>query len=116
MKTSLFRITAGTLLATSILFVGALQAAEISDNYVVVQTREVFYGDLDLQSEAGVARLHARIKGAAKSVCGDDGFAPIATYVAREKCRAKAIADAVSDVNVAQLTSKSLSEIELAHR
>jgi len=111
MMTPLSRVTVATLLVTSTLFAGALQAAEVNDNLLVIQTREVRYSDLDLKSEKGVARLHARIKGAAKAVCGDEGYSTIATYIARDKCREKAIADATNYVNVALLKIKSESKV-----
>jgi len=108
MKTLFTAVVAVTLL------VPVLKANAHSFDSLSVQSREVFYGDLDLRSEAGLARLHARIVGAARIVCGDEGRTTIQMTNAVNDCRAQAISNAVSSVNLAQLSS--LSTIKVAQR
>lgn len=60
-----------------------------------VPTAKVFYGDLDLESAAGMKTLQSRIALAARTVCGNSvGIADIAVLQADKQCRSKAAAHA----------------------
>ena len=59
----------------------------------------VRYGDLDLNSQAGVASLHKRIRNAAESVCGElDNRASWACVTRTTQCVSEAVANGVAAV------------------
>jgi UrcA family protein len=58
----------------------------------------VRYGDLDLNSAEGPARLHRRIRNAARSVCGGLESTTIGLRLRFRHCVADTIADAVEKV------------------
>jgi len=64
----------------------------------------VKYGDLDLSTQAGATTLYNRIRGAARTVCGEEGssFADKAIW---RSCFNGAISDAVVTVNNPRLTA-----------
>jgi UrcA family protein len=64
---------------------------------------KVSYADLDLSTQAGAATLYSRIRGAARTVCGDDDL-PY-THWAWKKCFNEAVGNAVAKVNNPQLTA-----------
>ena len=65
----------------------------------------VRFNDLELHTEAGVAKLYARIRAAAGNVCGRmiDG-SPWSAQLAH-RCALKAIGQAVERVNLPELTN-----------
>jgi UrcA family protein len=63
-----------------------------------VESRVVRFGDLDLDSRAGVAVLHKRIRNAAESVCGNLNSRLPMLRDAYEQCVAEAIAQSVASV------------------
>ena len=68
-----------------------------------VPTAAVRYGDLDLSTEQGANALYRRIVNAARQVCDNPGSRDLQRFVASEKCQAKAIEQAVSDVHSTKL-------------
>lgn len=64
----------------------------------------VKYGDLNLDSRAGIARLHKRITHAAQSVCSPLETRILGLRDAYAECVADAIADGVAAVDNANLT------------
>jgi UrcA family protein len=68
-------------------------------NSVVVK-----YGDLNLNSQAGIARLHKRISNAAKSVCNELDTRILGLRGAYEECVADAIDNGVAAVDNANLS------------
>lgn len=59
------------------------------------ETRMVGYADLDLTTQAGNAKLDARLKRAAKKVCGVDSTTkPLREASANQQCFVKAFAEA----------------------
>ncbi|HEX6639168.1 MAG TPA: UrcA family protein [Steroidobacteraceae bacterium] len=68
-------------------------------NSVVVK-----YGDLNLNSQAGIARLHKRITNAAESVCNQLETRILGLSGAYQECVADAIANGVAAVDNANLT------------
>jgi UrcA family protein len=83
-------------------------AAGESDNEL--PKRVVHFADLDLTHNAGVAVLYARIRFAAREVCGPIDERRWQALVARNRCVTQAIARAVTDVNVPTLTSYHLTK------
>ena len=63
------------------------------------QTAVVHYRDLDLSTDAGAAKLKARVARAADTVCGPVGGRGIADYDRVATCRNNAIASASPQVN-----------------
>jgi UrcA family protein len=64
---SLCRLTLGTLALAAL--TGAAQAAPLP----AAPSVTVSYRDLDMNTEAGAQQLYQRIRGAARSVCGEAG-------------------------------------------
>jgi UrcA family protein len=89
-------VTTGTLAATS----APLHAAELVVTAKAPQAR-IAYDDLNLRSEAGVARLDARIRKAAGTLCSGVGVEALAARVAEAKCRTETIAGAAPQVKAA---------------
>jgi UrcA family protein len=83
-------------------------AAGESDNEL--PKRVVHFADLDLTHNAGVAVLYARIRFAAREVCGPIDERRWQALVARNRCVTQAIARAVTDVNLPTLTSYHLTK------
>jgi UrcA family protein len=81
-------IAAVAAAAGSIAFAGSASAA------TPVSVVKVSYADLDLNSDAGNAKLDARLRRATAKVCDSNGQAALANAV----CRAKLMADARTQV------------------
>lgn len=86
------RILATTLIAAAAGLASTAHAEE-------VQSRSVYYGDLNLSSAAGVQTLYVRIRSAARAVCPGSNTADIKSKTVRNECIAKAIDEAVQEVN-----------------
>lgn len=67
---------------------------------VVVQ-----YGDLNLNSKAGVAKLHARLKGAAQTVCDSLNSRVLGLREQYDRCVTDAISDGVKQVGNPNLSN-----------
>jgi UrcA family protein len=77
-------------------------AAPSSDEVPSVRVR---YDDLNLGTTAGVAVLYRRISFAAREVCPGSDSRDLNLLYRSERCRAQAIARAVTQVNNPQLAS-----------
>lgn len=71
-------------------------AAAPSDQPSTVTVR---YGDLNLDTAAGVDTLYHRISSAARAVCHDENSRDLAIVAAVKHCQENAIAQAVHEVN-----------------
>lgn len=90
--------TTGWLMASA-----ALAAAPAAPATVTVS-----YGDLDLTKEAGVEQLYARLRRAAKSVCGPDtDIRDLPGTTSRNACIAKALAEAVEATHNDRLSARA---------
>jgi UrcA family protein len=58
--------------ATAVALAGSVLAQERQG--VSVRTMTVHYGDLDISNTAGATTLYHRILGAARTVCGEEGY------------------------------------------
>lgn len=87
-------------------FAGALgsTATYAEPNAAETVSIEVVYSDLDLNSVAGVETLYQRLRGAARSACGDSGKR-ISEIVAYRACYDRALETAVSGFNSVRLTA-----------
>ena len=72
---------------------------------------EVRYGDLDLKNDADVARLHRRIDGAARQLCGDTDSRNLKMSLAISACRKAALTDAGPKVELAIANARSGHEL-----
>jgi UrcA family protein len=89
-----------TLLPIAALALSGLATAGTTDlNSVVVK-----YGDLNLDSQLGIARLHKRITNAAQSVCDGLDIRSLGRQTAYKECVADAIDDGVAAVDNARLS------------
>lgn len=89
-----------TLLPIAALSLSGLASAGTTDaNSVVVK-----FGDLNLDSQAGIARLHKRITNAAQSVCDGLETRILGLQTAYKECVADAIENGVAAVDNAKLS------------
>jgi UrcA family protein len=89
-----------TLLPLAALALSGFAAAGTRDtNNVVVK-----YGDLNLNSQAGIASLHKRIRNAAESVCNQLETRILGLREAYDACVDQAVADGVAAVGSPALT------------
>ena len=89
-----------TLLPVAVLAFSGLATAGTRD----FNTVTVKYGDLNLNSRAGIASLHKRIRNAAESVCSRLETRILGLREAYEQCVEQAVADGVAAVGNANLT------------
>jgi UrcA family protein len=83
------------MIRNSLIAAGLLGLALSASQPAFASARNVSYVDLDLTTEAGNAKLDARLKDAAKNVCGlHRRDATAADVAAGRQCFAKAYADA----------------------
>jgi UrcA family protein len=68
-----------------------------------VPTAAVRYADLDLSTEQGANTLYRRIVSAARQVCDNSDNRDLQRFAASQRCQAKAIEHAVSDVHSTKL-------------
>ena len=76
---------------------------------------KVLVRDLDLRTPVGVATLYARIRNAARSVCGDVDIRLLEERQGWDRCVDQAIGDAVARVGSARLTDYYLAKTHRAH-
>jgi UrcA family protein len=93
-------LIAGLLLALSGVAGAASPVAATEAPQVVVN-----YGDLNVQSSAGVRSLYARINTAAAKVCSPLESRTLSLKQAHEQCVSDAVAESVATVDNAQLTN-----------
>jgi UrcA family protein len=91
--------TLAVLVATAVLPAAA-------DGRFVEESLEVRYTDLDLDKEAGVANLYARLRNAAEQVC-NLGYGPAALFLSSSEraCVTAALEEAVVNVDRPALTA-----------
>jgi len=94
---------------------GIATAGTTELNSVVVR-----YGDLNLNSQAGIARLHKRISNAAESVCDQLETKILGVRDAYKECVSDAVANGVAAVDNASLSqfhaSKGRHQVLLSSR
>jgi UrcA family protein len=88
------------LLPLAALTLSGFAAAGSHVNSVVVR-----YGDLNLNSQAGIARLHKRLRNAAESVCSQLETTTLSLNEPYKKCVAGAVAGAVAKVGNENLSN-----------
>jgi UrcA family protein len=72
----------------------------------------VDYGDLDLATQQGSHELYARINAAARQVCGPVDPRDLAGVMSARACKARAIAQAVRDVNSPNLAAMFAANVK----
>ena len=85
--------------ATAVAFAGVAGAATRVDAPSIV----VKYDDLNLASKAGIAKLHARIHGAARYVCTPLDSRVLGLREAYDRCVTDAVAQAVDTIGNSNL-------------
>ena len=80
-------------------------AATRADTRIVVK-----YGDLNLQSDAGVASLHLRIRNAAETVCGQYETRILGLRDQYIACVEDAVNSSVASIGDARLTSYHVTQ------
>ncbi len=96
--------TAAALLATTAL--AAPAPAHAGTAALVTQTVKIDYSDLDLESPKAVDRLYARLRSAAKRVCGESDVRHLQGNRLQRDCMRQAMDRAVAQVGHAALTAK----------
>jgi UrcA family protein len=99
------RTIKNTVLA-SFVAVAALGAAVAgAGEQLVTQSVAVKYGDLDLATSQGNAALYRRLRTAAVAVCGETDARDLRASADARACYAKAMEDAVRQIDRAPLTA-----------
>jgi len=88
-----------TLLPLAALALSSFATAASPSNSVVVK-----FGDLNLNSQAGIARLHKRISNAAESVCDQHETRILGLQTAYKECVESAVTNGVVAVDNANLS------------
>ena len=83
-----------SLLSVAALAISGIAAAGSPDDHSVV----VRYGDLNLNSQAGVASLHKRIRNAAESVCSELNNHVLVLRDMYKQCVSEAVSSGVTQV------------------
>jgi UrcA family protein len=93
------RPVAGTVaFVTAVALAGTVLAQDRHDSSV--RTTTVHYSDLDLSTTAGAMTLYQRIRGAARMVCGEEGYGPgVDAWLEWKGCFQSAVNDAVEKVH-----------------
>ena len=89
------------LLPVVALAVSGIAAAGSPDSHSVV----VRYGDLNLNSQAGVASLHKRIRNAAESVCSELDNRVLVLRDLYHQCVSEAVSNGVTQIANPNLTN-----------
>jgi UrcA family protein len=95
------------LAATAFTFVGS---AAVAAPATVTHEATVNYADLNLESPAGIDKLYARLRTAARQVCGSAERSDLAASMYVAECRAKAVAQAVAKIDNPALTARHAGE------
>ncbi len=97
------------LVATGLAFVGstAVAAPQTETHEVTVN-----YADLNLESAAGIESLYARIRSAAKQVCGTAERHDFGAQADVRACREAAVANAVAKIDNAALAARHAGKPE----
>ena len=77
-------------------FIAAAATAALLATGATAQTKTVSYADLDLASAAGAKAFDARIRAAARSVCGTADLRDIVATKSAQRCFETAVAKAKS--------------------
>lgn len=93
-----------TVIAALLLSCSAVTQAATPDSSTAPQVI-VHFADLNLATPEGAQALYARIRVAAKQVCGPEDDRNLMVFGMRRACMHKAIADAIAHVSSAQLTA-----------
>jgi UrcA family protein len=91
-----------TFIANLLLTCSAAAPAGAADSAAFQQVT-VRFADINLSVPEGAESLYARIRGAARQVCGPEDEKNLGAVINRRACIEKAIADAVAHVGNAQL-------------
>ncbi len=78
------------------------------------QSRTISYADLDLKSDAGVARLNQRVRVALGEVCGDAGTRDLAARAHALACRRTAMETVRPNVELAVANARSDTQLALS--
>ena len=98
-STNLRRIAATAVCSALISFAAVSHAADTNEPRKVT----VKYGDLNVSSHEGAAKLYARIAAAAQRVCRPSDSRDLGSQEGLEQCIHTAIANAVTDVGQPEL-------------
>ena len=100
------------LAATTLAFVGSTALAA---PHTETHATTVTYADLNLESAAGVEALYARIRSAARRVCGTAERHDLAAQADVRACRASAIEKAVATVGSDALAARHAGKQEVRY-
>lgn len=78
------------------------------------QSRTISYADLDLKSDAGVARLDKRVRAALGEVCGRPDTRDLAARAHAIECRRVAMETVRPNVELAVATARSDTQLALS--
>ena len=110
LKRTLSAIAAAALAAGTVAIATPAVAAQAQDGITIA------YGDLDLSTDAGKARLDRRVRQAARSFCGDVPLQNIGQRTAVLACHSEVAAAAEEDLRTAMAAKATSVRLALRNR
>ena len=104
MKSSFYRLTVLTFVL-GVLPLNIAISDEIATREFTINSVSVSYNVLDLTDPTELANVYARIKSAARKVCGMNIRVPLDVMRKNRECASDAIDDAIGEINDARLTA-----------
>lgn len=95
----------GTALAAFAIGGSFAQKAQAADSVAQIPSVAVSYGDLNLDTAAGVEALYARLRAASRSVCNVGEGKGLAAVMAAKSCYREVLGAAVSNAKLPTLTA-----------
>jgi UrcA family protein len=102
--------------AVATVSLASVGVAAHADQVVDVPARTVHYADLNLNTDAGVAKLYNRIRNAAQLVCGNVDPRRLDEATAAKACINRAVFSSVAAVNSPKLTSEYNARVNGAQK
>jgi UrcA family protein len=95
------------MITTALIFTASAFAAHSESRREGPRTEHVGYGDLDLTSQAGAAKLERRVREAAGRVCDIGGMQTLEDFRVESLCYSTAVSDGLRKANDLVATTKS---------
>jgi UrcA family protein len=102
--------------AVAAVSLASVAMAAKADQAVDAPARTVHYSDLNLNTQAGVAKLYNRIRNAAQLVCGDVDPRRLDEAASAKACIDRAVFSSVTAVNNPKLTSEYNARVSGAQK
>jgi UrcA family protein len=107
-----FSATLGAWAMATVVTLGSFVSLDARASGDEQRSTTVEYAELNLTTQKGVATLYRRLERAARGVCSDTGErVPLAERVVAQRCTKAALADAVKQVDIPELSAMHQARI-----